>query len=179
MATTFDEYAAGAATTAIYPGRNTATGLAYAVLGLTGEAGELANQAKKVLRDDAGLIDPERRQRMRSELGDVLWYLAAVARELDIDLETVARTNLQKLERRATDGTLQGDGEYRQARPLEVGDTVQTSSGGRATVVQVSAHAVDEVCVSAAPGHRTWLSRAHCRRVAAVEEAAPRPGGLY
>ena len=96
MATTFDEYAAGAATTAIYPGRNTATGLAYAVLGLTGEAGELANQAKKVLRDDAGRIDPERRQRMRSELGAVLWYLAAVARELDIDLETVARQNLQK-----------------------------------------------------------------------------------
>ena len=176
MAITFETYARGAAATAIYPDAGSTGGLLYAVLGLTGEAGELANQAKKVIRDDDGTIDPARAAKMRAELGDVLWYVAAVARELDIELQKVARLNLQKLQQRAADGTLQGDGEDR--RPLQVGDIVSTPHLKSARVVEISPHAPDEVCVSAAPGHRAWVMRSHIVRQ--VDDGpAPRPGGLY
>ena len=123
MAITFERYAEDAARTAIYPDAGQTGGLLYAVLGLVGEAGELANQAKKIMRDDDGTICPARAAKMRAELGDVLWYVAAVARELDVELQEVARYNLQKLERRAADGTIVGDGEHR--RTLRVGDEVK------------------------------------------------------
>ena len=110
---TFAEYSAEAGTTRVYPGSGEGMGLSYAVMGLAGEAGELANQAKKVLRDDGGELTPERREKMAAELGDVLWYVAAVAHELGVDLEDAARHNLQKLRARADRGTLRGDGDVR------------------------------------------------------------------
>ncbi len=110
---TFNEYAEGAAETRIYPGSREGMGLAYAVMGLAGESGELANQAKKVLRDDGGKLSIERRSKMAAELGDVLWYLAAVAHELGINLEHAAALNLEKLRARAERGTLKGDGDVR------------------------------------------------------------------
>jgi NTP pyrophosphatase (non-canonical NTP hydrolase) len=108
-----EEYQEQSATTALYPGKGELIGLSYAVLGLVGEAGELANQCKKVIRDDGLKLDVVRRAKMRSELGDVLWYLAAVARELDISLSEVAEANLSKLRKRAEQGTIRGDGEDR------------------------------------------------------------------
>lgn len=175
MAITFDDYAENAGRTAIYPDAGQTGGLLYAVLGLVGEAGELANQAKKVLRDDGGTLDVVRRVRMRSELGDVLWYLAAVARELDIDLQEVARANLQKLERRAADGTISGDGEHR--RPLRVGDEVVTAFGARARIIEMSVHAPGEVCISISPGHRSWVKATHVALQPVV--GSGRPDGLY
>lgn len=107
-----NEYQADSQETAVYPGQGTWIGLVYTMLGL-GEAGELQGKAKKLMRDDGFQLTEARRDAMIAELGDVLWYAAAVANELDIDLERVAQLNLNKLADRADRGVLQGSGDYR------------------------------------------------------------------
>jgi NTP pyrophosphatase (non-canonical NTP hydrolase) len=87
--------------------------LAYPALGLAGEAGEVAEHAKKAIRDDAGSVSDERRAAMAKELGDVLWYVAQLASELDLDLNEIADTNLQKLLSRQRRGVLSGSGDDR------------------------------------------------------------------
>lgn len=87
--------------------------LAYPALGLAGEAGEVAEHVKKSIRDDGGAVLPERRTAMAKELGDVLWYLAQLATELDLDLDDVARMNLDKLLSRQQRGVLAGSGDDR------------------------------------------------------------------
>ncbi|MFN6965250.1 MAG: nucleoside triphosphate pyrophosphohydrolase family protein [Pyrinomonadaceae bacterium] len=93
----FTEYVDSVLRHAFYPGAGTTAGLTYAALGLAGEAGETANKVKKILRDAGGVISEERLQQIKDELGDVLWYVAACARELDVTLEDVARHNVEKL----------------------------------------------------------------------------------
>lgn len=85
----------------------------YPVLGLVGEAGELANKYKKVLRDDDGILHPDKREDMIKELGDVLWYVAALARDLGANLEDVALANLDKLKSRQLRGVIGGSGDNR------------------------------------------------------------------
>jgi len=85
----------------------------YTALGLAGEAGEVANQAKKIPRDDDGVITEERRKNLKKELGDILWYLANFSTEVGIDLEEVASENLEKLFSRQARGKLSGDGDNR------------------------------------------------------------------
>jgi NTP pyrophosphatase (non-canonical NTP hydrolase) len=87
--------------------------LAYPALGLAGEAGEVAEHAKKAIRDDAGILSDERRAAMAKELGDVLWYVAQLASELDLDLNEIAEANLQKLLSRQRRGVLSGSGDDR------------------------------------------------------------------
>lgn len=87
--------------------------LAYPALGLAGEAGEVAEHAKKMIRDDGGLISEERRAAMAKELGDVLWYVAQLATELGLDLDQIAEENLQKLLSRQRRGVLSGSGDER------------------------------------------------------------------
>ncbi len=87
--------------------------LAYPALGLAGEAGEVAEHAKKSIRDDGGAVLPQRRAAMAKELGDVLWYLAQLATELDLDLDEIAQTNLDKLLSRQQRGVLAGSGDER------------------------------------------------------------------
>lgn len=114
--TTLNEYQALAMRSAIYPGRGATSGVAYTALGLAGEAGEVANKVKKVLRDGRNDMVSERQNRydqIASELGDVLWYVAAVAYELGYDLETIARLNVEKLRERKERGTLSGSGSAR------------------------------------------------------------------
>jgi NTP pyrophosphatase (non-canonical NTP hydrolase) len=98
-------------TTAMYPGCGQGTGpaLAYVGLGLAGEAGEVANQIKKVMRDDDGLPTPPRSAKLFDELGDVMWYWLRCCRELGFDPYDVVLHNLQKLAERQENGTLQGD----------------------------------------------------------------------
>jgi NTP pyrophosphatase (non-canonical NTP hydrolase) len=87
--------------------------LAYPALGLAGEAGEVAEHAKKAIRDDAGKVSDERRAAMSKELGDVLWYVAQLASELELSLEDVAKQNLEKLFSRQKRGVLSGSGDDR------------------------------------------------------------------
>lgn len=87
--------------------------LAYPALGLAGEAGEVAEHAKKAIRDDGGEITGERRAAMSKELGDVLWYVAQLASELELDLDEIAQANLDKLLSRQRRGVLSGSGDER------------------------------------------------------------------
>ncbi len=87
--------------------------LAYPALGLAGEAGEVAEHAKKAIRDDGGAVTGERREAMAKELGDVLWYVAQIATELDLDLDEIAQGNLEKLLSRQRRGVLSGSGDER------------------------------------------------------------------
>ena len=108
---TFNEYQDEAMSTAIYPYKG--ADLGYPVLGLCGEAGEVAEHAKKVLRDDEGVITDARVDSMVKELGDVLWYVAAVAYELGVDLDYIANMNILKLKSRRERGVLSGSGSDR------------------------------------------------------------------
>ncbi|OHA57672.1 MAG: hypothetical protein A2114_01920 [Candidatus Vogelbacteria bacterium GWA1_51_14] len=85
----------------------------YPTLGLTGEAGEVADVVKKIMRDDGMKVSPEKKEELKKELGDVLWYVAQVATEFDLDLEDVAQTNLAKLFSRLERGVLGGSGNDR------------------------------------------------------------------
>lgn len=96
--------------TAKYPRHEALT---YPALGLAGEAGEFADHAKKVIRDDGGEVTQQRREAMAKELGDVLWYVAQLASELDLELEQVAQDNLDKLASRMERGVLSGSGDER------------------------------------------------------------------
>jgi NTP pyrophosphatase (non-canonical NTP hydrolase) len=87
--------------------------LAYPALGLAGEAGEVAEHAKKAIRDDDGQVSDERRVAMAKELGDVLWYVAQLASELKLDLGEIAQANLDKLLSRQQRGVLSGSGDDR------------------------------------------------------------------
>ena len=99
--------------TALYPGRDEPTLSIYPALGLAGEAGEVCEHFKKTLRDDGGQLTDSRRAALEKELGDVLWYVAAIATELQLDLADVAQKNLEKLASRQQRGVIQGDGDDR------------------------------------------------------------------
>ena len=100
-----DKYQQQAATTAIYDQKHA---VIYPALGLAAEAGEVANKVKKIMRD--GKLD---RDGIADEIGDCLWYIAALCRDLNIDMETVAYDNLEKLHGRQKRGTLRGNGDKR------------------------------------------------------------------
>jgi NTP pyrophosphatase (non-canonical NTP hydrolase) len=87
--------------------------LPYFVLGLNGEAGEVAEKIKKVLRDDDGVVSDEKKIEIEKELGDVLWYLSQTATELGLDLDKVAEKNLEKLFSRQARNKITGDGDNR------------------------------------------------------------------
>lgn len=111
---TFDQYQAATESTAIYPDAGTGSILALCYVGLgLGETGELQGKIKKILRDDDGIVTDEKRSAILGELGDVLWYVARAAEELDADLSAVANLNLKKLQDRAIRNALQGSGDER------------------------------------------------------------------
>jgi NTP pyrophosphatase (non-canonical NTP hydrolase) len=85
----------------------------YPTLGLANEAGEVAGKVKKIFRDKQGLIGPAEREALKSELGDVLWYLAQVCTELELSLDEVAEANIEKLYSRLERGKIGGDGDNR------------------------------------------------------------------
>jgi len=74
--------------------------LEYPTLGLAGEAGEVANVVKKIQRDHAGVLNEETREKLKDELGDVLWYISACADELGLTLTEIAEFNVRKLAKR-------------------------------------------------------------------------------
>ena len=108
---TATEYQIRAAETAIFPKEKA---LEYLTLGLTGEAGEIANKVKKLIRDGADVEGyQERLSQISAELGDVLWYCAMLANEVDTNLGSVMEGNLNKLADRKARNRLQGDGDNR------------------------------------------------------------------
>jgi NTP pyrophosphatase (non-canonical NTP hydrolase) len=106
-----DRYQEEAWETAIYPDKG--NNLYYPALGLVGEAGEVCNKIKKVMRDQDGKATPEQKREIAKELGDVMWYLATLATELDSHLGCIAESNLKKLEDRQKRGVLKGSGDNR------------------------------------------------------------------
>jgi NTP pyrophosphatase (non-canonical NTP hydrolase) len=111
----FNGYQLAAGSTAIYPESSTGSynATAYATLGLVNEAGEVAGKLKKVWRDNDGELTDEKREIIADELGDVLWYAAALAMELGISLDDIAELNLAKLRSRAQRGVIGGSGDNR------------------------------------------------------------------
>jgi NTP pyrophosphatase (non-canonical NTP hydrolase) len=107
----FEEYQKKSRETALYP--NVGKNFIYPTLGLAGEAGEVADKLKKTIRDDEGVLTEEKRQEVGKELGDVLWYVAQIASELDLSLDEVAQKNLDKLFSRKERGVIGGSGDNR------------------------------------------------------------------
>ncbi|HOF79693.1 MAG TPA: nucleoside triphosphate pyrophosphohydrolase family protein [bacterium] len=107
----FKEYQQQSHKTAVYP--VIGQGFVYPALGLAGESGEVVEKIKKIFRDQQGIVGDEQRQAVAKELGDVLWYLAQLATELDLDLNQVAQDNLDKLFSRQQRGQLHGSGDER------------------------------------------------------------------
>lgn len=112
---TFDNYQEDAGTTAFYPSANTGAeeAIAYTILGLIGEAGEVANKYKKVLRDKGGYADLDDLTAIATEIGDILWYCARLASELGANLSTIATENYRKLNDRKSRDVLYGSGDDR------------------------------------------------------------------
>jgi len=106
----FTEYQDFTRKTAIYPPDEAMT---YLLLGLSGEAGEMCNKYKKVIRDDESKLSSAKAAELADELGDVLWYLARIADELHVDFATIALKNAEKLQSRLERGKLSGSGDTR------------------------------------------------------------------
>lgn len=111
----FNDYGNTAWSTAIYPdkGLGTFQSISYCMLGLAGETGEISEKVKKVYRDKGGVFDQETKVAIEKEIGDVLWYLNALALEIGTTLDSAARLNNEKLLDRMNRGVLKGSGDNR------------------------------------------------------------------
>ena len=105
-----DMYQQVAKTTAIYPREQA---IIYPTLGLTGEAGEVANKVKKIIRDGSNKNDDRMVSEIKSEIGDCLWYIAVLADDIGCKLSDIANLNLIKLANRKEKGTIHGSGDNR------------------------------------------------------------------
>ena len=109
--TDFNKYQKECRKTAIYPkiGKN----FIYPTIGLVGEAGEIANKVKKVIRDDNSKLNNKNREELAYELGDIMWYVAQLSTELNIKLSKVVEMNIEKLTQRMKKNTVHGSGDHR------------------------------------------------------------------
>jgi len=107
-----DEYQKQALTTVLSTG-DEFKDLLHWVLGLNGEAGEVAEKLKKIIRDKNSVVSDEDKAELAKELGDVLWYLAVFAHELGVPLGEIAQGNIEKLQSRKARGKLGGSGDNR------------------------------------------------------------------
>lgn len=110
---TFNEYQTAAHSFSRSHNHDDLVWTAYAALGLAGEAGEVANKVKKIIRDHNGWISDEMRTNLVGELGDVLWYVSELAEMLECKLDLVAMNNLFKLDSRNQRSKIQGEGDNR------------------------------------------------------------------
>lgn len=107
-----DDYQKQALTTVLSTG-DSFKDLLHWVLGLNGEAGEVAEKLKKIIRDKDSVVSEEDKIELAKELGDVLWYLAVFAHDLGVPLSEIAQANLDKLQSRKVRGKLGGSGDNR------------------------------------------------------------------
>lgn len=110
---TTNEYQAMAMTTRTPETYDEGKQIIYPALGLSGESGEVADKVKKVLRDKGGEFTSENRREIALELGDVMWYVAALAEDLGYTLEKVCQMNLDKLADRKMRDKIHGEGDHR------------------------------------------------------------------
>lgn len=108
----FDEYQKKALTTAKFSD-DEFKDIMHWILGVNGEAGEIAEKIKKIIRDKKGVITVSDKNDLGKEIGDVLWYLAVLAHQLGLSFETVATDNLEKLKSRKDRGVIGGSGDDR------------------------------------------------------------------
>lgn len=106
-----NEYQSRALETAIYP--NQGQNFIYPALGLVGEAGEVAEKVKKIIRDGDGFLTDTDKEKIAKELSDVCWYVAVLAHEIDYSLDEIFEINLAKLASRKERGVLSGSGDDR------------------------------------------------------------------
>ena len=104
------KYQQTAGGTAVYPDTPR---ILYRALGMGGEAGEVANKVKKIIRDGTENLPEDWKDQLASEIGDVLWYCAALSNDIGIPLALIAAQNRDKLLARKQKGTLQGSGDTR------------------------------------------------------------------
>lgn len=107
----FDNYQEECKKTAVYP--NIGKNYTYPTIGLMGEAGEVANKVKKLIRDDESVITEEKRSDISHEIGDMMWYIAQLSTELNLKLSDVVKENLEKLAKRKEENKLHGSGDNR------------------------------------------------------------------
>ena len=108
---TAELYETQAGQTAIFPKEKA---LEYLALGLTSEAGEVAGKVKKLIRDGEDVEGFEMKKiAIASEVGDVLWYCAMMAKEVGVPLGDIMQENLKKLHSRKERGKLSGSGDER------------------------------------------------------------------
>ncbi|KKR44899.1 MAG: hypothetical protein UT90_C0005G0017 [Parcubacteria group bacterium GW2011_GWA1_40_21] len=108
---TFEEYQKESRKTALYPNKD--NNFIYPVLGLCGESGEIAEKIKKVIRDEAGVVSEQKKEEIKKELGDVLWYISQIATELGLSLDAVVKLNIEKLRSRLERNKIFGSGDNR------------------------------------------------------------------
>jgi NTP pyrophosphatase (non-canonical NTP hydrolase) len=109
----FNEYQQLATRTAGFTGKLAEVELLYLGLGVTSEAGEVADKIKKLMRNHDGVLSEETRDGLKYELGDVLWYLSQIARVLDIPFSEIAAANVEKLADRAARNVIKSTGDNR------------------------------------------------------------------
>lgn len=107
----FEEYQKFSRETAMYPDKD--KNFVYPTLGLAGESGEVAEKIKKIIRDDRGIPSQEKKEELKKELGDVLWYISQIATELGLSLDEVASLNIEKLRSRKERNMISGSGDNR------------------------------------------------------------------
>lgn len=107
---TLNEYQEAALTTAVYPEEMR---IIYPALGMCGEAGEVADKVKKVIRDNNQNFTNDRKHEIAKEIGDVLWYCATMAHDIGFTLQAIAQMNIDKLASRQQRGKLGGSGDNR------------------------------------------------------------------
>lgn len=109
---TLDEYQKQALVTAVFTD-DKFKDLAHWVLGITGEAGEIAEKIKKIIRDKNGELSFDDKEELIKEIGDVMWYLAVLTKHLGYDFDEVGDRNIAKLRSRHARGKIGGSGDNR------------------------------------------------------------------
>jgi NTP pyrophosphatase (non-canonical NTP hydrolase) len=110
---TLDEYQELAARTADFGNKDTNYILMYLSMGLAGETGEVIEKVKHIIRDKGGEMTEEKRELLKKELGDVLWYSSQLARTLGLSFEDIAELNIKKLADRESRGVIKAEGDTR------------------------------------------------------------------
>ena len=112
MSMTLNDYQKDALVTAMFSG-NELLDICHWTLGITGEGGEIAEKVKKIIRDNNAVISDEVKAEIVKEIGDVLWYLAVLAKQLGVSFEEIGQANIAKLRSRQARDKIKGSGDNR------------------------------------------------------------------